>query len=173
MKTVKQSKIFTIMFSCLAIVALWCLLTGLNRVADYNSWIGFSGCMVVAGTATAVIIYRVACFITARTKGHKVTNGKGRFLLLAFMLSCVFFRVGMTVNESATLNSDCGYFRVIDKVGGKKKHYVVIESHYGQHRLYVDNVEWVRSRIAACVVTGWMGFKYYKEPLKIGPHNID
>ena len=93
----------------------------------------------------------------------------GLIFPLAFMICNIFLGCGVLLNESNSIDKECRPYTILEKsINGSryKADYIFIDSGEGKERLSFgkafNDIHEEGQSVNLCVVTGLLGFEYYK-----------
>ncbi|MBB6499921.1 hypothetical protein [Pedobacter cryoconitis] len=155
--------------SCFAIGSLFFLAIGMKGIDNYMDWFLFSVTMIITGFLFATILYIILSFFIPDVRSYKNAKGIGLLFPLALAFSFIFFGIGSIINESSNNNSECKEYIIHDLGRGgsrQKTDFVLINNGNKTERLSFgsdfNKVHHVGDTINLCLITGGLGFKYYK-----------
>ncbi|MFN0292514.1 hypothetical protein [Pedobacter helvus] len=166
----KQLDIISQVLTYFAIGSLFFLAIGLKDIDNYFNWLLFSITMIASGMLIAATLYTVLGMYNPDVKTYKNKKGVGLFFPLAFGFSLTFFGLGGIVNEAPNQNRECKEY-IIQELGesgsSRKAYYVFITNDENKlERLSFGKAfnknHKAGDKINLCIITGSLGFKYYK-----------
>ncbi|MEQ1732145.1 MAG: hypothetical protein ABL940_00640 [Bacteroidia bacterium] len=163
------TKILSKIISYFGIGSLLFLVIGLKDIDNYLDWLTFSTLLVFTGLLFGMAIYFVLNYFIPNVKTYKNSKGIGLFFSLPFVFMLIFFGLGSIVNESLIQKKECKEYIIqnIGESGSKQKnYYVFINNGKKTERLSFgkafNNKYKIGDNISLCIITGRLGFKYYK-----------
>jgi len=164
----KKTKNLTIFSSSVGLGSLLFLVIGLMNIDNYINWIQFSVTMYVAGILFGILLYRTICYFVPAAKTYKNTQGIKLNFLLMFSAANIFFGAGTIVNEFSSKEKTCKLYTIesMGESGSRNAYYVFIKNDGKRERLSFgkefNKIHIPGEAINLCIITGRLGFKYYK-----------
>ena len=159
--------------SYFAIGSLLFLAIGLKDIDNYLDWVIFSSTLIVTGILFGTTLYFALSYFIPNIKTYKNSKGIGILLPLTFGFAFVFFGLGSIVNESSNQKTECNEYIIQDmgEDGSRQKaYYIFINNGEKTERLSFgkafNKIHKNGDNISLCIITGRLGFKYYKIQVK-------
>ena len=155
--------------SYFAIGSLLFLAIGLKGIDNYIDWIKFPAVLIVAGSLLGVALYFVlSCFIPDIST-YKNSKGVGILRPLIFAFALIAFGLGRILNETSNQKTECKEYTIqnMGESGSRQRtYYIFINNGKKTERLSFgkafNKAHNVGENISLCIITGRLGFKYYK-----------
>lgn len=156
--------------SLIALGSLIFVLIGLHNIDNYLNWLLFSFAKISIGFTFGLIIYFLLTLKIPEAKHYK--NEKGITLIVPILTTFVFtfWGIGSIINEAKFIKKECKEY-IIEEIGESslstsKAYYVFIKNGKQIERIsfgksFNQNHN-VGDKITLCVITGCLGFEYYK-----------
>lgn len=157
------------LFPYLGIVSVVMLMFGLSNIDNYSDWVVYSLVLVIFGLVLGSMVYcsLIWCFPDAKVYKNKFGIG---FAVPVFCFSIILsLFLGNVINEYSIQDIVCGEYVIIDlgkSSGTREKYYIFIQAETKIERLSFYELSKagyeIGDKIELCVITGALGFKYYK-----------
>ena len=168
-KSNNSIKILSEIISYFAIGSLLFLAIGLKDIDNYLDWLTFSAAMVFTGLLFGITMYFVLSYFNINIKTYKNSKGVGILFPLTFAFTLLFFGLGSIVNESLIQKTECKEYTIqnMGESGSRQRaYYIFINNGEKTERLSFgkafNNKHKIGENISLCIITGRIGFKYYK-----------
>jgi len=162
-------KLLSEIISYFAIGSLLFLAIGLKDIDNYFDWLTFSAALIVTGTLLGMTLYFALSYFIPNIKTYKNSKGVGILFPLMFAFALVSFGLGSIVNETSNQKTECKEYVIQDmgESGSRQRaYYIFINNGEKIERLSFgkafNNMHKIGDNISLCIITGRLGFKYYK-----------
>jgi hypothetical protein len=168
-KSSNSIKLLSEVVSYFAIGSLFFLAIGLKDMDNYLDWLIFSAVLVVTGILFGTTLFFALCYFIPNIKTYKNSKGIGILFPLTFAFALVFLGLGSIVNESSNQKTECKEYIIQDmgESGSRQRaFYIFIDNGEKTERLSFgkafNKTHKIGDNINLCLITGRLGFKYYK-----------
>jgi hypothetical protein len=168
-KSDNSIKLLSEIISYFAIGSLLFLAIGLKDIDNYLDWLTFSVTLIVTGILFGMTLHFALCFFIPNIKIYKNSKGIGILAPLVFAFALVFFGLGSIVNETSNQKTECKEYIIQDmgESGSRQRaYYIFINNGEKTERLSFgkafNKMHKTGDNINLCIITGRLGFKYYK-----------
>ena len=150
------------------LISISFLAIGLRNIDNYINWLEFPIILILIGCLFGLIIYFFLGFYIDNISSFRNTNNVSILTMLVVCFSFISFGIGSILNEYSYNSKICKNHEIYDMGESSertKSYYIFINNEGKVERLSFgrtfNNSHKVGYTIELCVVTGWLGYKYY------------